>query len=376
LQKFFSIIPTFKSMRSRFFRFFLGVITLSAASRFPGASGTRNSADVHRVAVGYDLIYPAYFGNRINIPADNPLTREGVYLGRILFYETRLSANNKVSCESCHQQRLAFTDGRAFSQGIDSISTPRSSMSLTNLLWGRSFFWDGRAAGLEQQAATPLSAPHEMGQSLERSAERLRHTRLYPPLFRSAFGTDSITGDQIVKALSQFERTLISADSRYDRYLRGQYQPNSTEARGMALFMKSPSMERNIRGANCEHCHASPRFSLEQFHNNGLDSIPSDPGRETLTGLPADRGRFKVPTLRNIALTAPYMHDGRFRTLEEVLDHYSEHIHNSASLSPVLQNAVRLTGQEKKDIISFLHMLTDSAFITDPRFSNPNIHDL
>ena len=367
-------------MRSRLFIFFLGAVTLSA---------------VRRTAESYDLVYPSYFGNRINIPADNPLTREGVYLGRVLFYETRLSANNKVSCESCHQQRLAFTDGRAFSQGIDSIVTPRSSMSLTNLLWGRSFFWDGRATALEQQAATPLTAPHEMGQSLERSAEQLRHTRLYPSLFQSAFGTDSITGDRIVKAIAQFERTLISADSRYDKYLRGQYQPDSAEARGMALFMKSPSMERNIRGANCEHCHGSPRFSLEQFHNNGLDSIPSDPGRETLTGLPADRGRFKVPTLRNIALTAPYMHDGRFKTLEEVLDHYSEHIHNSASLSPVLQNAsnsmegkdnaadgarytattggLKLTGQEKKDIISFLHMLTDSSFITDARFSNPHI---
>lgn len=358
-------------MGLRLFIFFLGIATIQllggwlVTARYPGGTGP------------YDLVYPAYFGNRINIPADNPLTREGVYLGRVLFYETRLSANNKVSCESCHQQRLAFTDGRAFSLGIDSIHTTRSSMSLTNLLWVRSFFWDGRVPTLEQQMTTPLTAPHEMGQSLERSAERLRNTRIYPSLFRAAFGSDSITGDRIIKAIAQFERTLISADSRYDRYLRGQLRPDSAELRGMALFIHSPSPERNIRGANCEHCHASPKFFLDQFHNNGLDSVPVDVGRELFTGLPADRGRFRVPTLRNIALTAPYMHDGRFSTLEEVLDHYSEHVRNSGSLSPVLQNvSLKLTGQEKKDILSFLRMLTDSTFITDARFSNPNIHDL
>jgi len=292
-------------MGSRLFIFFLGVATICAMPRIPG---------IHPAGEPYELVYPSYFGNRTNIPADNPLTREGVYLGRLLFYEPRLSANNTISCENCHQQRLAFTDGKPFSQGIDSILTTRSSMSLTNLLWVRHFFWDGRVSSLETQMITPLSAPHEMGQSPERSAEKLRQSRLYPALFRSAFGSDSITGDRIVKAIAQFERTLISANSRYDRYLRGQLQPDSAEARGMALFMRNPSPERSIRGANCEHCHGSPKFFLDQFHNNGLDSIPTDPGRETLTGLAADRGRFRVPTLRNIALTAPYMHDGRFRT--------------------------------------------------------------
>lgn len=331
------------------------------------------------VTESYTPVYPAYFGNRTNIPADNPLTREGVYLGRRLFYETQLSAGNKISCGSCHQQKLAFTDGKAFSTGVDSIRTDRSAMSLANLLWVRNFFWDGRAGSLEQQAVTPLTAPHEMGQSLEQSAEKLRHTKGYPALFRAAFGMDSLTGDQIVKALSQFERTLISANAPYDRYLEGKYQPDAATLRGMQLFMSAPAPERNIRGANCGHCHGSPKLHMELFHNNGLDSLPPDAGREKLTGLAADRGRFRVPTLRNIALTAPYMHDGRFQTLEQVLDHYSEHIISSPSLSPVLRNtsnalggnSLQLSNSEKKDIIAFLHLLTDSTFISNPQFSNP-----
>lgn len=327
----------------------------------------------------YKPVYPVYFGNRTNIPADNPLTREGVALGRRLFYEPLLSANNKISCGSCHRQQLAFTDGKAFSTGIDSIPTDRSAMSLANLLWVRHFFWDGRAGSLEEQALTPLTAPHEMGQPVETAAEKLRRTAPYPRLFREAFPQDSFSGALIVKALAQFERTLIPAGSKYDRYLNGTYQPTPAEARGMKLFMTGPDPARNVRGANCGHCHGSPKIYMELFHNNGLDSIPHDPGREKLTGLAADRGRFRVPTLRNIALTAPYMHDGRFATLSEVLDHYSDHIIGSASLSPVLRNtsnevngaSLKLSRDEKKDIIAFLHLLTDSAFISNPQFSNP-----
>jgi cytochrome c peroxidase len=327
----------------------------------------------------YPLEYPASFGNKINIPADNPLTKEGVYLGRRLFYEKMLSAGNKISCGTCHMQRLAFTDGKAFSTGIDGVPTDRNAMSLANLLWVKNFFWDGRSSSLEQQALTPLTAPHEMGQPPETSAEKLRRSKLYRGLFRAAFGTDSISGEEIVKALAQFERTLISASSPYDQYLNGQYQPDSAALRGLQLFMTAPAPERKVRGANCGHCHGGPKLYLELFHNNGLDSIPHDAGREKQTGLAADKGRFRVPTLRNIALTAPYMHDGRFRTLEEVLDHYSDHISNSASLSPVLRNtsnvagdaSLRLSQQEKKDIIAFLQLLTDSSFITNPKFSNP-----
>jgi cytochrome c peroxidase len=328
----------------------------------------------------YQLNYPANFGNRINIPDDNPTTQQGVYLGRLLFYEPRLSANNTLSCGSCHEQKRAFTDGKPFSEGVDHVPTPRNSMSLANVLWTRKFFWDGRVTGLEEQAAVPLTNPHEMGQSLIVSAKKLADSKQYPALFKIVYGDEAITGDRIVKAIAQFERTLISADSKYDQYLRGAYQPTPQELRGMELFNQSPQPEKGIRGANCGHCHGGVKTYNELFHNNGLDSIPKDNGIEALSGLASDRGRFKVPTLRNIALTAPYMHDGRFKTLAEVVDHYSDHVRESAALSTFIRGesneqggkTLKLNPEEKKQIIAFLNMLTDYTFINDPRFADPH----
>jgi cytochrome c peroxidase len=345
------------------------VIFLAAAFRPPHAA--------RRNPTPYTLSYPAYFGNRINTTDDNPLTNEGVSLGRHLFYEKRLSANNSISCGSCHQQAHAFTDGRAFSPGFDGVFTKRSAMSLCNLLWVRHFFWDGRAASPEEQVVTPLTDAHEMGQSLDSSARKLRAIHSYAPLFTAAFGSDSITPDRIVRAIAQFERTLISAQSPYDRYIRGEYQPTVTEQRGLVLFYTNPDRNRGIRGAGCGNCHSGPKVFNETYHNNGLDSIPTDPGRADVTGMDYDRGRFRVVTLRNIALTAPYMHDGRFATLQAVIDHYSDHILPSLTLSPSLKDTanrpvnVQLTPEEKADLLAFLRMLTDSSFITDPRFSDP-----
>jgi cytochrome c peroxidase len=328
----------------------------------------------------YQFIYPLNFGNRINIPQDNPTTKQGVYLGRLLFYEKKLSANNIISCATCHQQQKAFTDGKVLSEGVDHVQANRNSMSLANLLWTRKFFWDGRAASLESQAVFPLSNPHEMGQPLEVSVKKLSETANYPALFKLVYGDETITADRIVKALSQFERTLISANSHYDQYLRNAYQPTRQELRGLELFTNGPDPEKGIRGANCAHCHGGVKNYMELFHNNGLDSIPKDAGIETISGLAADRGRFKAPTLRNIALTAPYMHDGRFKTLGEVVDHYNEHVKESASLSSFLRGEsndiggknLNLKPEEKKDLIAFLNMLTDSTFINDPRFSDPH----
>lgn len=335
---------------------------------------------IQEVPTPYALSYPANFGGRFTIPADNPTTQEGVHLGRFLFYEKKLSATNALSCGTCHEQQRAFTDGKILSEGVDGTPTARNTMSLANLLWVRNFFWDGRSAGLEAQAVFPLTDPHEMGQSLAESVSKLRQTSTYPTLFKAAFGSDRITEDQILKALAQFERTLISADSPYDRYLAGSYQPTASELRGMALFMNSPVPEKNLRGANCGHCHGGSKTFKELFHNNGLDSQPTDPGREKATGEVADQGRFRVPTLRNIALTAPYMHDGRFSTLSQVLDHYNGHIQNSPTLSTFLQGvsnepggtSLALTSGEKTDIVAFLNLLTDSTFITNPAFSDPN----
>lgn len=328
----------------------------------------------------YPLVYPANFGGRINVPQNNPTTKEGVALGRKLFYEKKLSADNSMSCGTCHQQKLAFTDGLAFSVGVDKSLTSRNSMSLVNLLWVRNFFWDGRSASLEDQAVFPMTNEHEMGQSLETSVRKLQQTPGYQELFVRAFGEGSIDADKIRKVLAQFERTLISADSPYDRYLAGTYQPTAQELRGMNLFMDAPAPERQVRGANCGHCHGGPKTFKELFHNNGLDAEPADSGREVVSRQAEDKGRFRVPTLRNIALTAPYMHDGRFGTLDEVLDHYNEHIRESPTLSSFLKGVsnekggrtLMLTSGEKADILAFLHMLTDTTFINNPAFSDPD----
>lgn len=327
----------------------------------------------------YPLTYPPNFGNRISIPQNNPTTQAGVYLGRNLFYEPLLSANNKISCSSCHEQKRAFTDGKAFSNGVDGTLTSRNSMALVNLLWARRFFWDGRATGLEAQAAFPLSDPHEMGQALTVSAAKLRQSPKYPILFQKAFGDTAITANRITMAISQFERILISADSPYDRYLKNTYKPSPIELEGMRLFNTMPQLGKKIRGADCAHCHGGVKTYLELFHNNGLDEISTDKGIAAITGMDSDHARFKIPTLRNIALTAPYMHDGRFNSLQQVLDHYSEHL-KQKHLSPFLKGSsnkiggtsLQLSAHEKKAVIAFLNMFTDTTFIHNPEFSNPN----
>jgi cytochrome c peroxidase len=337
----------------------------------------------------YPLTYPAYFGNRVNIPADNPLTVEGVALGRRLFYEKRLSANNSVSCGTCHLQSRAFTDGRRFSIGFDGIPTRRNAMSLANVLWIRNFFWDGRAPSLETQAVTPLTDPHEMGQSLDSSAVKLLQAGSYTAAFTAAFGSAGITPQRIVQAIAQFERTLISADAPYDRYLRGEYRFTPEENLGYQLFFGGGGLPASaipgaanspVRSLGCGNCHGGARLLTETYHNNGLDSVFAvDSGRQAVTGMVYDRGRFRVVTLRNIALTAPYMHDGRFATLPEVLDHYSGHLKGGVTLSPTLRDTtgrpilLHLTDVEKKALLAFLNTLTDSTFITDPRFSDPKI---
>jgi len=264
-------------------------------------------------------------------------------------------------------------------------------MSLANLLWVQNFFWDGRASGLEAQAITPLTDPHEMGQSLDSAVAKLRAAPEYADLFIDAFGGmpggdygghSPITPDRLVKALAQFERTLISSNSRYDQYIRGETQLTPEEQRGLTLFFgpatNFPPPTTRVRSAGCANCHGGPRTFNETYHNNGLDTEPKDSGRADVTHKDYDLGRFRVVTLRNIALTAPYMHDGRFTTLAEVIDHYSDHLRSSPTLSPSLRDtsntpiALHLSPQEKSDLLAFLNTLTDSTFITDRRFGDPH----
>ncbi|MFD2720706.1 cytochrome-c peroxidase [Hymenobacter monticola] len=328
----------------------------------------------------YNLEVPSNFPALPAAPADNPLTNEGVALGRHLFYEKALSLNGTVACASCHKQELAFSDGLAHSVGVNGTTTPRSSMSLANLAWEPKLMWDGGATGLENQARIPIENPVEMHQRLSAGVAKLQATDKYPPLFRKAFGSSTITEANVQKALAQFERTLVSGNSRYDRFRRGNATALSDyEQEGLALFLMHPEGTAATRGGNCKDCHDGDLQTDRMFRNNGLDATLTDLGLGGLTGQATDNGKFRVPSLRNIALTAPYMHDGRFTTLEQVVDHYDQHVaRNSPNVDPLLLNAsnngttnLALTAREKAKIVAFLRTLTDSTFIKDPRFAKP-----
>lgn len=344
-------------------------------------------------ATGFDIkaLFPYYFANNASLPTDNPATKEGVFLGRALFYEKALSADGTISCASCHKPELAFTDGGATSKGVGGQFGTRSSMSLQNLALQRKFFWDGRSNSLEDQAKFPITAHFEMGETMENVAAKLQNIKPYPRLFKQAFGYARITPLNIQRALAQFERTLVSKNSKYDQFLLGQYQPDAQESLGMALFFTHPVADdpRNIKyGGNCGDCHTNINTfgnitDYSGFKNNGLaTSFPpgSDLGLESITNNPDDRGKFKIPSLRNIAITAPYMHNGSLKTLYEVLDHYNStdlfSRPNVDGLIPLGSNqrfgkSLGLTASQKTAIIAFLNMLTDSSFVTDTAYRAP-----
>jgi cytochrome c peroxidase len=316
---------------------------------------------------------PPNLASSVPMPANNPSTLEGIELGRLLFYDPSLSANGQVSCATCHQQDKAFSDGQALTKaGVSGKALLRHAPSLANLAWMDNLFWDGGIRNLESVSFGPLTHPDEMGQDLKKLVAQLQSHKQYPEQFKKAFGTDSITSPLVLRALAQFQRTLISADSRYDRYVRQEPggQLTSLELEGMTLFR-----------ANCASCHATDFFTDNDFHNNGLDdTFPEENeqlayGRGRITRSAQDIGKFKTPTLRNIALTAPYMHDGRLNTLEEVLAHYTAGVKRSPTLDPQLQQAgnlgIPLTSEEQDKIILFLHTLTDNTFIQNKAFANP-----
>ena len=365
----------------------LAIVAAAAAAMalafYSGAFGSR--APSPTPLQGFEA--PFVFG-RFQVPADNPLTEEAVELGRRLFYDQRLSGNNTVSCSTCHLQRLAFTDGKPTGIGVSGKPLAFNSMSLANLMWGpQRFFWNGRAATLEEQALAPIQHPDEMAQDLDDLVDELAEDETYSLLFDAAYG--EISPRAIAAALATFERTLVSSNSRYDQFLRGEVSLTEQEELGRKLFMAHPDTKASLRGANCIDCHSQFLTSgfntrFDGFINNGLDADAELPaGLAEVTGKPEHRGLFKVPTLRNIALTAPYMHDGRFDTLEEVLDHYNEGISVSSTLSPLILEAsnledapddrvsLNLTADETAAVIAFLHTLTDMDFVTDERFSNP-----
>ena len=327
------------------------------------------------------------------IPPGNPMTVEGVALGRYLFYEERLSGDNPMSCASCQSPAFAFTDeGNAVSTGIDGIAGTRSSMALINLGYAQSFFWDGRAATLEDQILMPVRDPIELHETWMNAMAELQADAAYPGLFNAAFGTSTIDSLLAAKAIAQFLRTMISGNSPWDKFKRFEGTIPIDAQEGYTLFkleggaegvpFQIPGMDSTVigqGGADCFHCHneASGLFTDEQFHNNGLDPEPfADLGRGAVTSYPFDNGKFKTPTLRNIMLTAPYMHDGRFATIDEVLDHYNDGGHASSTVDPFMKFTdpditLELDATKRAQVIAFLHSLTDMDFVNDPAFSDP-----
>lgn len=325
----------------------------------------------------YQLQVPAYFPQPI-ILTDNPLTTEGVALGRMLFYDPILSADSTQSCSSCHQQATAFASSQRVNKGILGLEGTRNAMALINLAYNpRGFFWDGRADTPENLALKPVEDHLEMNDSWDNVERKLRQHPSYPQRFRQAFGITTkaeINKNLAVKAIGQFMRTLISGNSRYDYvFWERKDFPSDSEQRGVELFFIEDN--QNLDHPGCSHCHFNPFFTDHNFRNNGLTAALTledfpDKGRGVVSKNNFDNGKFKVPTLRNIALTAPYMHDGRFQTLEEVLDHYSSGGHPSPNIDPNIRR-FPLSAQDKKDLIAFLNMLTDTSFINNPAFSSP-----
>jgi cytochrome c peroxidase len=324
--------------------------------------------DTDKGPTPYNLVIPQGLP-AMPIPADNPLTVEGVALGRKLFYDPILSGNNTQACAGCHRQNFAFVDSSLqHSIGIDNLPGTRNAMPIFNLGWNnKGFFWDGGASNLESQVIGPIQNPVEMHETLPNAISELRAHNEYPALFKAAFGSDSITVPLLMKAIAQFERTLISGNSKYDQFLRGTATLTPQELNGLDLYT-------NMSKGDCNHCHVlGSTFTDFEYRNTGLDSIPVDKGRALITLATTDEGKFKTPTLRNIALTAPYMHDGRFSNLTEVLNFYNTGYHYTQNLDLNLQTAVkgRLSNQEMLDIIAFLNTLTDTEFTTNPNFSKP-----
>jgi len=311
------------------------------------------------------FVIPANFPEAVYKFEGNALSNKGFALGKKLFYDARLSSDQSVSCGSCHQQFAAFAQlDHSVSHGVNNCLGKRNAPVLFNLAWQREFFWDGGAKNLEIVPINAITDACEMGTSLSAIVDFLNTTAPYPQLFKEAFGVQKISSQEMLRALSQFMATMVSGNSKYDKVIRDPKQNSFTteEQLGYQLFKD-----------NCASCHTEPLFTNLKYANNGLDLISSDEGRKIITGLNSDQAKFKIPTLRNIELSAPYMHDGRFKTLDQVLAHYDAGVKAATNLDPLLvkggKTGVPLSSIQKQQLISFLKTLTDNEFIKNKAFS-------
>lgn len=318
-------------------------------------------AFLHRQAPLLEM--PGHFPEPTYNFSRNPLAEDRIELGRALFYDPILSRDSSISCASCHSPYNAFahTD-HDLSHGIEGRIGTRNAPPLFNLAWTNIFMWDGAVNHLDVQALAPISHPDEMGEDIAHVVQKLDRHDKYPLAFEAAFGDPEITGERVLKALSQFQLTLVSASAKYDSVRNGTAQFTAQETSGYALFQQ-----------HCGQCHTEPLFTNGGFANNGLpvDTTLNDRGRATVTQKASDEGLFKVPSLRNLAFSYPYMHDGRFKRLHEVLEHYASGIEASPTLSPHLQQPILLSDREKTDLIAFLRTLNDRSFVFAPDHQFP-----
>lgn len=326
-----------------------------------------------------------------NTPDYNAITNMGATLGRVLFYDKNLSANNTISCASCHEQNAAFSDPRKFSVGLNGEQTRRNSMTLINSRFyeNQHFFWDERAETLEEQVLMPIQDHIEMGLDLDQLIFRLQELDYYEILFEKAFGTQEISIDRIAMALSQFTRSIVSVNSRFDQgFMAAGFPEDEEQMPDFPNFTDQENLGMDIfyrgrKGATCLYCHGTPQHVNDEAKNNGLSLNYLDKGKGEVTGNPSHNGLFKVPSLRNIAKTAPYMHDGRFETLMDVVNHYSDNVADHPNLHFRLKTLddgvegeaevlrLNLTQTEKEALVAFLHTLTDEVLLTEEKYSDP-----
>ncbi len=361
--------------------YLLNVLMLACGSK-PSPDGTPVPEPTDPASA---LFYvPKNFPQPLYPITKNPVTQAGFDLGKTLFYDGILSRDSSIACGECHRQYYGFTHHlHDLSHGIEGRTGLRNAQPLQNLAWEDRFLWDGAVTDLDQQPLTPIQHADEMDDTMDNVLKKLRRRPAYPALFKAAFGSEEITSEKTMLALSQFMRSLVSANSRYDKAARQETGATLTddERAGMALF----------ESKGCKSCHAGELFTDRSFRNNGLSLFERtkveyvagkptlirviDEGRARVTKSDADRYKFRVPSLRNVANTLPYMHDGRFQTLAQVLDHYASGVNDTPNVDPLLKKdgrlGIPLSEEEKKKLLAFLNTLTDKTFLADPRFAEP-----
>lgn len=306
------------------------------------------------------LIYPSYFPKPVYDFKKNPLKQATVDLGRKLFYDPILSRDHTISCSSCHLSNQAFSHaGNHLSKGIEDGIGDRNSPAIFNLAWQKTFMWDGSVVNIDVQALAPINHPKEMGEDINAVVRKLNQSKEYKTLFYKSFGDSLATSERLMRALSQFQLTIVSANAKYDKVKQGKAKFSQSENKGYQLFKQ-----------NCSSCHTEPLFSTYEFANNGLsyNSELKDYGKWNKTFEPADKMMFKIPSLRNLAYTYPFMHDGRFKTLNEVLEHYEKGIVKSPTLAKQLEKTIVFDSKEKEDLLAFLTTLNDSMLVSNVEF--------